>query len=168
MSWIAVGVAAVAVVGSIKSSQDQEAQADAAQSTNQANATQQLANMQAVEAQASAQEEAQRRQSGAYLGKQRAALGDSGTGSLGSGSNFDVARQSAVSAELDALNIRYGGELRGTQYLQSAYNYQAGADAAGAQAAQIGSTMYTSAALAGVSSYSKSYTAGQRVPTGTK
>lgn len=165
MSWVAVGVADVSVLSSIMGSKAQEAQQEQDAATGRANATQALANMQAVEAQASANEEAQRRQSGAYLGRQRAALGDSGTGSLGSGSNFDVARQSAINAELDALNIRYAGELRGTQYLQSAYNFQAGANAAGQQASDIASNMLPTAALQGVSSYARSYTGGRALAT---
>lgn len=165
MSWVAVGVAGVTVLSSIMGSQAQEAQQEQDAATQGANATQALANMQAVEAQSSANEEAQRRTSGQYLGRQRAALGDSGTGSLGSGSNFDVARQSAVNAELDALNVRYAGELRGSQYLQSAYNYQAGASAAGQQASDTAGNMLPTAALAGVSSYAKSYTGGRALAT---
>lgn len=165
MSWVAVGVAGVTVLSSIMGSKAQEAQLEQDQATQEANATQSLANMQAIEAQASAQEEAQRRQSGAYLGRQRAALGDSGTGSLGSGSNFDVARQSAVNAELDALNIRYAGQLRGAQYLQTAYNYHAGAGASAEQAAGVGSNLLPTAALAGVSSYARSYTGGRALST---
>lgn len=61
--------------------------------------------------QAGAAEEAQRRAARKLLGRQAAAIAESGTGGF-SGSNLDIARQSAVEAELDALNIRYEGELK--------------------------------------------------------
>jgi hypothetical protein len=160
MSWIAVGVAGVAALSYMSQSQQAGAQADQDQATANANASQSIANMQAVEAQASAQETAQRDQSQQYLGRQRAAMADSGTGSLSSGSNFDVARQSATNAEIDALNVRYSGELRGSDYLQSAYNYRAGAAAAGAQSAQIAATRYSGAATAALTSYAGSYGRG--------
>ncbi len=54
-------------------------------------------------------EEAQRRRARLILGKERAAIAQSGAG-LG-GSNADIERQSEVMAELDALNIRYEGQL---------------------------------------------------------
>lgn len=157
MSWVAVGVAAVAAVSYISSSNTQKAQANQEAATDTSNANQAIANMQAVEAQASAQELAQRAQSQQYLGQQRASMADSGTGSLSSGSNYDVARQSATNAEVDALNIQYQGQLKGNQYLQSAYNYEAGAEAAGAQASQIASNMYVGAGTAALSSYASSY-----------
>lgn len=165
MSWVAVGVAAVAAVSYISSSNQQQAQAKQEQATDNANAAQSIANMQAVEAQASAQELAVRAQNAQYLGRQRAAMADSGTGSLSSGSNLDVARQSAYNAELDALNTRYSGELKGAQYLQSAYNYKVGADVAGAQASQLASTQYVGAATAALSSYASSYSRGLKGST---
>lgn len=61
-------------------------------------------------AQAGAAEEAQRRQAREVLARQRAAIGQSGF--TNSGSFAKVQEQSAVEAELDALNIRYGGTLR--------------------------------------------------------
>jgi len=60
--------------------------------------------------QARADEEAQRRKSRQIMGEQAAAMAQSGTG-LG-GSNALLTRQSAVDAELDALNIRYQGLLK--------------------------------------------------------
>lgn len=167
MSWVAVGVAAVAAVSYISSSNQAQAQEKQNQQTANDNASQSIANMQAVEAQASAQEVAQRDQSQQYMGRQRAAMADSGTGSLSSGSNFDIARQSALAAETDALNVRYAGELKGGQYLQSAYNYRAGANAAGAQAAQLASTQYTGAGVAALSAFAGSYGRGIKGTPGT-
>lgn len=57
--------------------------------------------------QASANEEAQRRDARRRLGAMRGEIAQSGTGLLGS--NADVYSASARDAELDALNIRYGG-----------------------------------------------------------
>lgn len=58
---------------------------------------------------ASMNEDQQRRQNRYFMGRQRAAIAESGTG-LG-GSNADVELQSEIAAELDALNIRYGGAV---------------------------------------------------------
>lgn len=60
--------------------------------------------------QAGAREEAQRRMARRVLGSQRAAFGQAGTGTGGSAA--DVMAQSARDAELDALTIRYEGDLR--------------------------------------------------------
>lgn len=160
MTWVAVGVAGVAAVSSLTASQASAAQQDQNAATQNADASQSIGNMQALEAQASAQEEAQRTQSAQYLGRQRAALGDSGTGSLGSGSNFDVARQSAVSAEIDALNVRYSGQLKGADALQTALNYRYGADNSAALASQTRSTMFSNAALSALSSGAGTYSRG--------
>lgn len=55
-------------------------------------------------------EEAQRRAARAAIGRQAAAQAEAGIGTSGTGGL--LLEQSAVLAELDALNIRYGGELR--------------------------------------------------------
>lgn len=60
--------------------------------------------------QAMQREEQQRRQAGQILGQQRAAYAQAG-GGMG-GSALDVATQSGRDAELDALTLRYEGELR--------------------------------------------------------
>jgi hypothetical protein len=167
MSWFAVGAAVIAGVSYINSSNQAQAQAKQGEATNESNASQSIANMQAVEAQASAQEEAVRQANAQYLGKQRAAMADSGTGSLGSGSNYDVGVQSAYAAEIDALNTRYQGELKGSEYLQAAYNYQTGANVAGAQASQLASTMWVGAGTAALSSYASSYSRSRALQTKT-
>lgn len=59
--------------------------------------------------QTSAAEEMQRREGRRMLGIQRAAIAQSGVGF--SGSSLDVMRQSTAAAELDALNVRYAGDL---------------------------------------------------------
>jgi len=60
--------------------------------------------------QAVAQGDAQRRQARQFLSMQAAAIGESGTGY--GGSNAKLREQSAIEAELEALNIRYGGQLK--------------------------------------------------------
>ncbi len=61
--------------------------------------------------QASAAEDAQRRRGRSILARQRAAIAESGIGFGGSSERLQ--QDSAVQAELDALNVRYEGRLRG-------------------------------------------------------
>ena len=58
---------------------------------------------------AGAQEEQQRRQARSFQGRQLAAIGESGV--VLTGSTADLFRESLYSQEMDALNIRYEGEL---------------------------------------------------------
>jgi hypothetical protein len=60
--------------------------------------------------QAAAEEEQLRREQRAFLGKQRAAFAEAGIGPGGTAGL--IMDQSDVLAELDALNIRYGGQMR--------------------------------------------------------
>ncbi|MBA1364041.1 hypothetical protein [Burkholderia gladioli] len=153
-------VAALAAVSSLSQSNQAQDQAHQVAVTDYSNASQAIANMQAVEAQASAQEEVVRQSNAQTLGRQRAAMADSGTGSIGSGSNLDVGRQSAYAAEIDALNTRYAGELRGSQYLQTAYNYQAQGRAAQLQADQISQSKIFNAGVAALTAGATSYSRG--------
>ena len=66
---------------------------------------------QSVDQQTAQAEIAQRRQARQVLARQRAALGQLGVQG-DTGTFRQVAVQSAIDAELDALNIRYGGQLR--------------------------------------------------------
>lgn len=59
--------------------------------------------------QTSQREDQQRRESRMLLGTQRAAIAQSGVGF--GGSSADIIRRSTANAELDALNIRYAGDL---------------------------------------------------------
>ena len=60
--------------------------------------------------QTAAREDAKRREARMVLGSQRAAFAQSGGGLEGSAA--DVMQQSAINAELDALTLRYEGDLR--------------------------------------------------------
>lgn len=75
----------------------------------QFNIDNQRLNAQRVASQTSAREEQVRRQARIALGAQRAAIAQSGTG-MG-GTNAALVAQSTANAELDALNVRYAGEL---------------------------------------------------------
>lgn len=94
---------AVQAVGSI-------VQGNAANAAAKANAAALEQQAEAENRAAGAREETQRRQNRQFLGAQRAALAQAGIGVEGSA--YDIARQSAINAELDALNIRYEGQLR--------------------------------------------------------
>ncbi len=59
--------------------------------------------------QTGAREEQSRREARQLLGAQRAAIAQSGVGF--GGSSADIIRQSTMNSELDALNIRYAGDL---------------------------------------------------------
>lgn len=115
--------------------------AEAAQAQAQANAYTQQAQLDEANAkvrlqQADAQEEAVRRETRRRLGQLRGEIIQSGTG-LG-GSNAAIYQQSARDAELDALNVRYGGlmEARGLMNQASANRYNAAAAKAQGKAAK--------------------------------
>lgn len=94
--------AAVGAVGAIQQGQQARATADY-------NARQEQIGADVTRRQAAAREELQRKEARKFLGRQRAAIAESGTGF--GGSARDIAVDSALDAELDALNIRYQGEL---------------------------------------------------------
>jgi len=87
-----------------------------------------------------ANEEAQRRQYRQFQGTQAAAIAQAGTGYGGTSSN--VMDQSAVQAEIDALNTRYRGLTRATLYR-----------AQGKAAKSQGNALAGTALLNGVASY---------------
>lgn len=98
-----LAASAVSAIGAV-------AQGNAANAAAQANAQAMNQQAEAENRAAGAREEQQRRQNRQFLGGQRAALAQAGIGV--DGSAYDIARQSAINAELDALNIRYDGQLR--------------------------------------------------------
>ena len=59
--------------------------------------------------QANVNEDAQRRRADLAIGTQRAAIAQAGVGFEGTGG--DLVDQSSTNAEMDALNIRYGGKI---------------------------------------------------------
>ncbi len=110
---LAYAAAASAVIGAYSAYQggkNQEVMAKAQANADEFNAETGRQNAAATRQQADAREEAQRRQARQRLGEQRAALSQAGAGL--SGSAADVYGQSATNAELDALNIRYEGDIQ--------------------------------------------------------
>ena len=103
MSWLYVAVAVVSAVGAISAG-------NAADESAKYNAKILNQNAEVERAQSSVREDAQRRKSRQVLGAQRAAFAQAGTGS--GGSALDVMNQSSRDAELDALTMRYEGDLR--------------------------------------------------------
>lgn len=97
--------------------------------------------------QAGEREAAKRRQTAMILGTQRAAIAQSG-GGMG-GSAADVMQQSATNAELDALTLRYEGELRARGMQSSAVAERF----AGRNAQQDGYFRATSSVLSGAGNY---------------
>jgi hypothetical protein len=75
-------------------------------------------NASAAAQQSAANEDAQRRRNREFLARQRAAIGEAGIGF--GGTTAKVQEQSAVEAELDALNIRYDGTLRRQGFMADA------------------------------------------------
>lgn len=97
-------------IGAIQQGNAQAAQYKSQQQALEYNAAVQKNNARAASEQANVAEEAQRRRFAALQGEAIAAIGQSGTGF--DGSNLDVLRQNKVNAELDALNIRYQGQMQ--------------------------------------------------------
>ena len=92
------------------------------------------------------EESTQRQNARQFLGRQAAAFAEAG---VGPGSSTSVMNQSAINAELDALNIRYRGQL--TKY---GYDYNArSAIREGRSAARNSNLMAGATLLKGVSNY---------------
>jgi len=130
--WIMLAGALIGAVGAVNSADaaadNSRRQAQAAQ-TNAVIAQQNSHNTLLV---TDANEEEQRRKSAMQLGEQRAGLLQAGIGADGTAS--DIIGQSAGNAELDALNIRYQGQLQANNYANQSLmqNAQAGASLASA------------------------------------
>ena len=109
IQWIMLAAAALQALNSISSGNQQAAAFKAQAQANDYNAAA-MRQRAETERQISGQkEQMQRRDSRIQAGSRRAAMAEAGLG-LG-GSMADVDSQSEALAELDALNIRYQGEL---------------------------------------------------------
>lgn len=97
-------------VGSIVKGNAQAAGYNAQAQANYYNAQVMQQNARVATEQANAREELQRRRFGELQGQAIAAAAQSGAGM--EGSNADVLKQNAINAELDALTIRYEGEMQ--------------------------------------------------------
>lgn len=110
-------IAGVSAYGAIQQGRQDSAalqqQADQAQRDKDA----QINQARVARQQAGAEEEAQRREARQLLATQRAAIGQSGA----SGGTLGLLQEdSEMQAELDALNIRYGGEQQASSLLSQA------------------------------------------------
>jgi hypothetical protein len=152
---LAIGSAVIGAVGAIHSANAQAAGYKASARANDYNAKVLAQNATIARQQANAREEAQRRVARQALGEQRAALAQAGIG-LG-GSAADVYGRSAANAELDALNIRYEGELdaRGLLAQSEQERYQGKVNLMNAKSAKQGG--YLDAASSLLAGASKAY-----------
>lgn len=101
---------ATQAVGAIAQGNAQAAQYDAQAQAARFNADQQRRQAEAVGQQTAAREDIQRRQARQVFGRQIAAGAQSGV-NITTGSASDMFRSSLMDAEMDALNIRYDGEM---------------------------------------------------------
>jgi hypothetical protein len=105
--------------------------------------------------QSNAQEEVQRRNARKQAGTMRAGLIENGI-ALESGTGADLVEESSLNAEMDALNIRYQGQLNAKGYGESANQNTFAASAAEARGKNARTAGYFGAAgqvLSGVGGY---------------
>jgi hypothetical protein len=152
--------AAMSAVGAIQQGMAAQAQAQAAQGAANYNATIKRQQAASELQQANAREEQQRRGSRQLLGQQRAALAQAGIGA--GGSALDIEEQSADRAELDALTMRYEGDLRAKGLLAAAEGaeYEGRAAIAAGQNAMTGAYLSAGASLLSAAGSYKYYSAG--------
>lgn len=110
MAALPVIMAVVGAAGAVVSANAQANSAKSAANAAAYNAEVDQQKATVAQQQAGANELAQRRRSAMALGEAAAGLAENGTGLSGSG--LASYQQSASNAELDALNIRYGGQVQ--------------------------------------------------------
>lgn len=147
---------ATKAVGSIMQGSAQAAQYKAQAQANDYNAIVARQNADVALGQANAREEMQRRRFGELQGTALAAAAQSGSGM--DGSNADVLKQNAVAAELDALTMRYEGQMqaRGLMAQANMEEFQAGVNRANSRTARTSG--YINAAADILGGASKAYT----------
>lgn len=155
MAWFAAAIPYLTAGATVVSSAAAYQQGQAQKAAEEFNAQLSEKEAKAAQDQSAREEEALRRESAGLLGKQRAAIAEAGL--TGGGTTGLLADQSAVLAELDALNIRYGGSLRGTGLLSQA----ASSRFSGRQAGKSGGLLAGARLLSGASD---TYEAYSRVP----
>ncbi len=144
----------LAAVGAIQGGQAAKAQAEAQAKASEYNASLTKIQADVARQQAGAREEQQRRGARQVMGRQRAAIAQSGVGFIGSA--LDISEQSAANAELDALTTRYQGELAARGLLAQAEGDLYGAKVqrvAGKQAQTAGYLQAGSSLLTGYGKY---------------
>ena len=153
-AMVATG-SALAATGALLQGNAQSASYKAAAQANDYNAT--VARQNAVVAmdQANQREELQRRKFGELQGQAVAAAAQSGAGM--DGSNADVLRQNAINAEMDALTIRYEGQMqaRGLQAQADLQQFEGRVNRMNARTARLAG--YANAGAALLTGGSKAY-----------
>jgi hypothetical protein len=164
---LAAGV--IGAIGSLARSNQAAAQYDAYAQANDYNAAVLRQRADTAHSLSTTKESAFRRSSDIALGKQRAAIAQSGTGE--EGSNADVEAQSQVMRELDSLNIMYEGDLEawGLDTQANIEDYQASVNRWSARTVRkqrwmgVAGSLLSGAggAMAGYGGYSAGYNAGR-------
>lgn len=154
MEYLQIAATVMSVMGAVSGGQQRSAQYEAQQRAAEYNAAVGRQRADSALQVAGRREDQQRREAAFVIGKQRAASAQSGLG-LG-GTAADIERQSEVMAELDALNIRYEGQMKAHGYLAGAAQEDYAASVAGASSSSARSGGYLAAAtraLAGGADY---------------
>lgn len=154
MEAVIIASTAMQALGAIQQGNAQAASYRSQQAASNYNAAVMEQNAGIEREQANAREEAQRREARMILGSQRAALSQAGIGMGGSAA--DVMQQSATDAELDALTLRYEGDMRARGLMIGAEQERYQGAVAGANASAARRSGYMQAAgsiLAGTGNY---------------
>lgn len=156
LMYAAVAAAGVSAVGAVKSGQAQAAQAKSAEYAADYNAKASAIQSNVATQQAGAEEAQQSRSANLALGREIAGKAESGT-DLTSGSSLDLTKQSATAMAQDALNIRYGGQLKGLGYQQQSVLNELDARAAGRASSAALTGGYLNAGAAALSGSGQAY-----------
>lgn len=149
MSWLAVGVTAFGVASSLQQGQAGATSANASAAANKYNAAVARQRAKELGKQYNRKEEQQRRSAALDLGEQRGFYSQAGVGT--GGSTAAVERQSALFAELDALNLRRAGQYEIRSALSDAdmQDFYARVNKQSARNSKIGGYLGAGAALFG-------------------
>lgn len=149
MTLLSIASTAVSAMGAMQQADSQAASYQAQAQANDYNAIINKQNAEVASTQANAKEEAQRRHFRALQGQAVAGVAQSGTGF--GGSNADVLEQNEINNELDALTIRYEGDMqaRGLLAQSELDKYQANVSRQNASSAKSAGMMNAGAAILG-------------------
>lgn len=136
-------------IGAVAGAANQKAGYESQSRAAEYNATVSKQNQDAARAHAAVKEDQVRRKAALVLGEQRAAIAQSGLGA--SGSMLDIYDESEINAEMDALNVRYEGEMtaRGYGNQVNLENYQASSAKSNAGRAMTGGYLGLAGSLLG-------------------
>jgi hypothetical protein len=159
--WLSAIGTGLSVIGSIQQGNQAYATGKSEQYARESNAQLLQMNASAAGQQAAAREALVRRRAAAMQGEARAGMASTGTAI--SGSNLGLLEQAGQEAELDALTIRYEGEMerRGLMAQAAQEAYQArGAGKAAKEARRAGFVGAATNLLAGAATYGVGRMAG--------